>query len=663
MYFGNAWYPEHWPQQRWREDVRLMREAGMNVCRIAEFAWSSMEPVESSYEFDWLEKAVALLAENDIAVVLGTPTAAPPAWLTFHHPDTLAVEANGLHAQHGNRCHASPLSTTYHKYCRRIVEQMAQRFGKDKRVIGWQIDNEYNRVDYSEYARRQFQLFLKNRYGSLESLNQHWSTAYWSQTYRQWEEIPIPIGGHNPGLMLAFRHFVTSVWREFQRIQIDAIRQHAGPEQWIASNFMGWFDSFDHFEVCKDLDLVTWDWYVGTGHHDYVETGLLHDLNRGYKRRNFWIMETQPGSVNWGGVNNMLNRGEARCMALHAAAHGADGLLYWQWRPALGGQEQLHGSLLGADGKPRPFYTEAAEIGADFARLSEAVQNTAPQAKAAMLHSFDSRWAINFQRHHKDFDPAIYMLHCYRPLIQRGVTVDVTDTEAPLEGYKLLIAPALTVLPDSLPERLQQWVEAGGTLLLTPRTGQKDRHNALFPVLQPGPLRELAGTETREYYALHEPVPIEAVWAGAETGEAHIWAEMLCPLQPQVQVIARYGACNGWLDGMPAATRLQVGDKGGQVIVLGAWLNRELQDSFLNFVLQCAGISTLTLPEGVETASRFAADGSARVFVINHTRQTVTLQTSILSLINPIDILSGKPAENVLSLPPYGAVVLRDAAV
>src|ERR1019366_4695355 len=218
------------------------------------------------------------------------------------------------------------------------------------RVIGWQIDNEYSRVDYSDNSRRQFQAFLKEQYGDLDVLNAHWSTAYWSQTYQSWDEVPLPIGPHNPGLMLAFRHFVTRVWRDFQKIQVDAIRQNVRPEQWITHNFMGWFDGFDHYAVCKELDLASWDWYVGSGHHDYMRTGAIHDLTRRFKRRNFWIMETQPGNVNWQHVNNVLNRGEARCMAFHAAAHGADALLYWQWRSALGGQEQFHGSLVGPDG-------------------------------------------------------------------------------------------------------------------------------------------------------------------------------------------------------------------------------------------------------------------------------------------------------------------------
>ena len=237
-----------------------MREAGMNVCRIGEFAWSTMEPVEGQYEFGWLERAIALLHENGLAVVLGTPTAAPPAWLTHHHPDTLLIESSGRPAQHGNRCHYSPTSVTYQKFVRRVVDQMAQHFGKDSRIIGWQIDNEYSRIDYSESSRRQFHTYLRERFGSLENLNRRWSTEYWSETYTDWTEIPIPIGPHNPGLMLAFRQFVSRVWRDFQKLQIDCLRSHILPEQWITHNFMGWFDGFDHYQVAADLEIASWDW-------------------------------------------------------------------------------------------------------------------------------------------------------------------------------------------------------------------------------------------------------------------------------------------------------------------------------------------------------------------------------------------------------------------
>ena len=681
MYFGSAWYPEHWPESRWPEDVRLMRAAHMNVSRLAEFAWSTMEPTEGHYELDWVERAIALLHENGLAVVLGTPTAAPPAWLTHHRPDTLLIDQNGRAASHGNRCHYSPTSQTYLTYCRRIAEQMSKRFGQDTRVIGWQVDNEYSRMDYSEHTHRLFHAYLKERYHTLEALNAHWSTAYWSQTYSGWDQIPLPVGGHNPGLMLAFRHFTTKVWRDFQRVQIEAIRRYARPEQWITHNFMGWFDMFDHYKVSADLELASWDWYIGTGQHDFTKTAPIHDLTRGFKQRNFWIMETQPGSVNWSPVNNMLDKGEARCMAFHAVAHGADALLYWQWRSALGGQEQLHGSCLGADGKPRPFFTEAAQIGKDFAVVSEALEGTVVKNEVAILHSYDARWSINGQRHHKEFDPTEHLRHYAGTLTAKNVPVDVISPDlasVPTSdqnsvnlwaGYKLVIAPALVVFTEAAIIAMTAFVEAGGTLVLTIRCGQKDAYNALFPTLQPGPLRELAGVEVEEFYALDEEVPVQTeafALGGGTSGEmtaglSRLWAERLRPLNAATEVLATWGESNGWLDGTPAMTRHRVGDQGGQVIYVGAYFDAAMQSALLDWLIDTAKVTPLArnAPAGVEDARRVRPDDSSIYILINHERKPQHLALTA-PLPNPaVDLLTGETFQDMVALPEFGVRVFQ----
>ena len=287
-----------------------MREAGFTVARMAEFAWSTMEPVAGEFNFDWLGYAIAQLAVSGIASVLGTPTAAPPAWLVQQHPDMLAVDENGRRVQFGNRCHYCVNSPEFQFATRRIVSAMAECFGKNPYIIGWQLDNEYNRICYCERCQKLFQQFLKRKFGTLDALNEHWSTAYWNQTYSTWEQIPLPIGPHNPGLMLEFRHFVTESYRQFQRLQVDTLRPHIPPKVWITHNFMGWFDGFDHYSLSEDLDMASWDWYVGTGYHDYLSSGAAHDLTRGFKRKNFWLIETQPGNVNWSSLNNVVNKGE-----------------------------------------------------------------------------------------------------------------------------------------------------------------------------------------------------------------------------------------------------------------------------------------------------------------------------------------------------------------
>lgn len=646
MRLGCAWYPEHWNEQRWPEDLRLMREAGMNVVRVAEFAWSRMEPEEGKFDLDWVERAIEAAARQELDTVLGTPSAAPPAWLTRRYPETLAVRENGRRDGHGNRCHFSPTSPRYLELAARMAEEMARRFGRHARVIAWQIDNEYSSVSYDDEARAQFQTFLRERYGTLEALNRRWTTAYWSQTYFDWSEIPLPImGGHHPGLRLEFRRFVTEVYRHYQKVQLDAVRRHS--DRPITHNYMGWFDVFDHYRVSEELDFASWDSYVGSGHLDPLKNGAIHDLTRGFKQRSFWLMETQPGHVNWSGINNDLDRGEVRAKAWHAVGHGADAVLYWQWRSALGGQEQYHGTLVGPDGTPRPLYQEVCELGRDFSRAAEALRDTTPVSDAALLHSYEDRWAISLQRHHKDFDPVAHLESFYRPLRRLSPSLDLVSPSAPLDGYRLVVAPHLHLMNADLTARLQHFVREGGHLVLGPRSGMKDRDNALLPSHQPGPLRELVGARVEEYYALDTEAPL------SPSGRARIWAEWLEPDRDDVEVPLRYGRVNGWLDGRAAVVSRSVGR--GRVCYVGAWLDPDSMATLARGWAQASGIDTAqaSLPEGVELCRRVGPRGEVWI-VVNHTVQP---QRGRLPRAGR-DVLSDGPASDAVELPPRGVAVV-----
>ncbi len=651
LHLGAAYYPEHWPEELWPEDIRLMREAGLTVARLAEFAWSTLEPVEGEFHFDWLERAISALADAGIVSVLGTPTAAPPAWLVQQHPDLMAVDESGRRVQFGNRCHYCVNSPEFHATTQRIVGAMAERFGSNPHVIGWQLDNEYNRVCCCDRCRHLFQRYLAEKFGSLDALNQHWTTRYWSQTYSAWEQIPIPIGPHNPGLMLEWKRFVTESYRQFQRLQLDALRPHLRPGVWVTHNFMGWFDGFDHYVLTQDLDLASWDWYVGTGHHDYLTSGAKHDLTRGFKRQNFWLMETQPGHVNWSSINNALNKGETRAMAWHAVAHGADAVLYWQWRSALGGQEQYHGTLVDQSGQPRPFYEEVQQLGRGFAAVSPLLAGSTIVPKVALLNSYDSRWAIQWQRHHRDFDYVAHFNHYYRPLAARNIATDVIAADAPLDGYRLVIAPALLIVNENQAERLGDFVARGGHLVLTIRCGMKDEYNALLPSRQPGLLADLAGVEVEEYYALLDPVPVSGEWFA---GTSRLWAERLeVQDEANTQVIARYGAFNGWLDGHPAVTAHSHGK--GQVYFVGAYLDEAAQQALVDHIVEMDSVRpVMETPTGVEARKRVSADGEEIFIVINHERAE-----QIVRLPWPArEHLSGQSLADELALEPYGVAVL-----
>jgi len=655
LHLGASYYPEHWPEERWPKDICLMKEAGMSVVRMGEFAWSSFEPSAGEFRLDWLERVISQLADSGIASVVGTPTAGPPAWLVSQHPDVLAVDEYGRRAQIGNRCHYCVNSPEFHAAVGRIVRALAERFGSNPNVIGWQLDNEYHRVCYCDRCRSLFQKYLQAQYGSLEALNERWSTSYWSQTYSAWEQIPIPIGPHNPGLMLEFKHFITDSYRKFQCLQVDNLRPYLPEGVWITHNFMRWFDGYDHYTMSADLDIASWDWYVGMGHHDYLSSGVLHDLVRGFKQKNFWLIETQPGSINWKPVNTTLNRGEARTMAWHAVAHGADAILYWQWRSALGGQEQLHGTLVDQSGQPRPFYEEARQLGTDFESVSKILAGSEIKPSVAMLNDYDSLWAIQWQPHHREFDYEKHFTHYYRPLALLNVPVDVlsarglTDVNK-LAGYKLVIAPAMVFQGQAMVEALQAYVAQGGHLILTIRCGLKDQYNALLPQRQPGGLREVAGVEVEDYYALLEPVPVAV--DGFE-GRSSLWAERLALIgEKNAKVLARYGKSNGWLDDQIA---ISVNTHGkGLVYYVAVYLDESSQQVLLSQVLETAKVTTRITAPGIEMSTRMQPDGREINIVINHNSTESAVQMPWPS----IDHLSGVALADNFNLPGYSVAVL-----
>lgn len=659
MHYGVAWYPEHWPEARWPEDLQLMRAAGINTVRICDFAWSTLEPQDGVFELDLFERAIGLAGQFGLSVIVATPSASPPAWLTQAHPDTLAVNQDGVRYPHGGRCHYNVASAPYRRYARRMARRLGERFGNRPEVIAWQIDNEYNRVSYDVETKSAFQAWLQQKYGSLEQLNRRWWTRYWSESYSAWVQIPLPMFPstehpwmvHNPGLRLDFRRFVTELYAGHQRAQLQEIRASSRPEQVFTHNFMGWFDLFDHYALSADLDVAGFDNYIGDGHLDFTRNGAQHDLTRGFKRKNHWVLETQAGATNHGVVNNALNKGEIRTLVYHQIGHGADLVAYWQWRSALGGQEQYWGNILHPDGTPRPHYQEIQQISQELTLLAPALENTAPVAEVAILHSYEDRWALNFQRQQHDFDPVEHLLSYYRPLREGGVDVDIVHPSTPLERYRLVLAPHLHLLTPVLVQRLTSYVEQGGHLVLGPRSGMKDEDNALLASKQPGGLSALAGVQVEQYYPLGQAIPV--VRSDLQ-GSAIIWSEQLKVLEDDVEVLATYGISNGWLDGQPAVTSRVVGM--GRTTVIGAWMDDVLMKEIILSLLSQSDVpATWTLPTGVELCRR-AGEGRELTLYINHSSKPKTVSVEVST-----DLLSGAEMQGKVILLPHGVLVLQAA--
>ena len=649
--FGAAWYPEQWPEQRWETDLQLMDAAHINVVRVGEFAWSTMEPSEGHFDFAWLDRAIALAAKHHIAVVLGTPTAAPPAWLTTKYPDTLRVDEDGKRAEHGNRQQFSFTSPRYRRLAAGIALEMAERYGHNPNVLGWQIDNELAAPSFDESAKYEFHQWLQRRYGTIADLNRRWATAYWSQTYDNFDEIPVHSKGENPALLLDWKRFVTDTWVSYLNNQIEVIRAHAAPAQFITTNTMHWNNGFDHYILHRVLDLAAWDDYFPDGHLDPVLNAAEHDLVRGYKQRNFWLMETQAGYTNYGAINATLPPGVTREMAWQAIGHGADAVLYWQWRSAPNGQEQYYGSLLGADGTPAPIYTEIQQVGAEFGRIADALAGTSLHAPVAILNSYDSHWAIDFQKHTQKFDYVSQITDLYRQLEPAAQAVDIISPDADLTSYKVVFAPALNVLPEKTARNLLAYVQQGGHLVLGSRSGMKDVDDALQVNRQPGPLAAALGGHVDQYYALDKPVSITG---SLGNGSAAVWAETLVATDPGTKILMTYGPSDtpSWFAGKPAALTHSYGK--GSITYIGAALDQGLMHSLVASTLTSAGVQPIlaNLPADVELMQRTGTSGSRVWILINH---GITPQTVVLP--HPqTDLLTGKQSAS-FALGPHGVLV------
>jgi beta-galactosidase len=650
LLLGAAWYPEQWPESRWDADLSLMEEAHIGFVRVGEFAWSTLEPSEGRYDLDWLNRAIRAAEKHHIAVVLGTPSAAPPAWLTTTYPETLRTKEDGQKDEHGNRQQFDFSDPKYRQLSREMAEKMAERFGHDPNVIGWQIDNEYKNESYGANTRNQFQDWLRAKYKTLDNLNASWTTAYWSQTYQDWHQIPIAETRGNPGLLLNWKEFVSDTWRSYQRNQLDVIRAHADRRQFITTNMMGWFNAYDHYTVSKDLDIISWDDYVGSGHLNPVSNGARHDLNRGFLQKNFWVMETQPGSVNWSLDNNVLDKGEVRAMAWNAVGHGAEAVEYWQWRSALNGQEQYHGVLVGPDGTPLPLYEEVVQIGQEFEKAAPALTGTSVESQVALIYDYDSRWAIEWQPHNRKFDYLNEFLTYYRGIRRISHSVDVVSDTTSLDRYKLVIAPALNVLTPKAAKNLEAYVRGGGHLILGQRSGMKDANNSLWAQRQPGPLAKLLGARVEQFYALTGPVPISGVWGNGEDGT---WADQIRISSPETQVLMRYGKSNGWLDSQPAAVTRRVG--AGSITYIGTQLSSSILDMASQWMRKEANLDS-DLPEqpsGIDVAIR-SGNGKCIYILTNYSEEskTVRLPTAMQ------DVLDGGRVSEV-TLKQYGVAVIE----
>lgn len=656
LLLGAAWYPEQWPESRWDADLDLMQKAHMRVVRVSEFAWTALEPQEGKYELDWLELAIDLAGQHGIYVIVGTPSAGPPVWMATKYPDIMVTDANGKLFTGATRNRYNWNSERYRRFVREMDEHLSKRFGHNPYVIGWQIDNEYNTQSFDAATQAQFHIWLEHRYGTIDKLNQAWTTAYDNQTYSAFNEVPLVkgTGDNNPGLWLDSKRFISASLRDYQKVQIDAIRKYAEPRQKITTNMMGWYDLYDHYTVGQDLDIIAWDNPQVQGSFDPVKNGAPHDLMRGLKGQNYWVMETTAGPRGGGNASVQLDKGAMRAAIWADIGHGADLISYWQWRDALNGGEANHGAIVDVDGEPDPIYAEYSQIGSEFEKAGPAIQGTSPDSSVAILHSYPSRWDINWQKMNPAYDAISNLMSYYTPLHELGYTIDIVPPDRDLSKYKLVIAPGLELLTQTEADNLTRYVKGGGHLVLGQRSAMKDQNNSRWPQRQPGPLTQLLGARVEQFTALDKSVALSGTWGDAK-GE--LFAEQLTPQAADVKVLMRYHASFSWLDSQPAAVTRKIGN--GSFTYIGAWLDDAAMKRATQWMLTESSLKpdAFAVPEGVEVYRRVTAD--RKVFIVenlSHAAQTIVLPDVMK------DALTDQTVHSV-KLPVYGVAVLVQAKV
>lgn len=605
---GVCYYPEHWEESLWTEDAARMVAAGLSWVRIGEFAWSRLEPQPGVFEFEWLDRAISVLGVAGLQVILGTPTATPPRWMADKCPDMFAVDAEGRPRGFGSRRHYCFSHQGYRAESRRITEALAKRYGQNQHIAAWQTDNEYGCHDtvlsYSDAARDGFRDWLAQKYQSPEALNRAWGNVFWSMEYCDFDEIELPtltVTEPNPSHLMDFRRYSSDQVVAFNREQVDILRTHTDAA--LIHNYMGRVTEFDHHAMGNDLDIASWDSYPLGFLEDRMEDGdahkcayaqqgdpdfqaFHHDLYRGVGRGRWWIMEQQPGPVNWAPVNPAPLPGMCRLWAWEAFAHGAETVCFFRWRQAPFAQEQMHAGLLKSDSTDAPALAEAAQVASE---LEADPDQAAEQAPVALVFDYSSAWAWDVQPQGRGFDYFRLVFEAYRALRKLGLDIDILPLEGAFEDYKLILAPGVFYASEA---QIKAMRDSGATCLFGPRFNSKTSDFSI-PLPLPPQIDGLDATVSHvETFRADMPRPIKSA------GAAIHWMEHL------------EGAAEVALeteDGMPLLMRE------GRDLYLGAWLDEVALGSVLENLCNDAGIETKSLPEGVRTRN-----SGGRRFVFNY---------------------------------------------
>ncbi len=632
---GADYNPEQWMKMKetvWPEDMRRAKEAGVNVLSVGIFSWAFLEPEDGVYDFSWLDEVMDMLHQNGLKAILATPSGSRPPWMAKKYPSVLRMNSERKPFVYGGRHNACYSSPDYRRKVTEMNTRLAQRYASHPALHMWHVSNEYNNDCHCPRCQQAFQLWLKERYGTIDNLNESWWNTFWSHRFSSFDQVESPttpsfLGeSESPNHNLAWRRFCSDHLLDFFEHEIAPLRQYT-PNIPVTTNLMSTFPGIDYFALGRRMDVVSWDNYP-RWKNDERDRGLsewasfCHDLMRGCgSQKPFLMMESCPGAVNWDSVNTLPPPGAVKYQSLQAIAHGSDSVQYFQFRAGRGGSEQFHGSILPPDGSTDTrAFREVCSV-ADALRGIKAACGSKTRNQVALVYDWHARWALDYawtaHRFHQKYEETVQSHHA--ALCRAGYGVDIIDQKSDLTPYRAVIAPMIFLLQEGFAERLTTFAQAGGLVYLTYMSGYVDAEMLRWVTLPP--LEKLTGLRTDELDAWDKGHENHFCWQGREW-PIHEMAQ-LCTLKG-AEALAVYE--NQFYKGLPVLTRNHVGD--GLCYTLQARVETDCLTHVLGGLLKENGILPLMegLPEGVTATARYGADGSKYLFLMNSNREPVTLQ-------------------------------------
>ena len=678
--FGGDYFPEQWPQEVWKEDIRLMKQANVNMVSIAIFTGAIIQPDEDTYNFDWLDKVMDLIAENDIYACLATSTAAPPAWLTCKYDDVLPVTESGQRIDYGSRQAYCINSPSYRKFIRKLAEKMADRYKNHKALALWHINNEYankNQMCFCKNCEKRFREWLKEKYGNIDRLNEVWGTVFWGEKYGCWEQINTPkasSGSRNSTKLLDYKRFLSESFFTLYLEEYNVLRQIT-PGIPITTNFEGDWRKFDHSLFKDHLDVVSWNCYPDPANPDSRKwVALRHSMMRSLLGKPFMLMEQAPSQVDWYPVNINKPPGLMRLWSYQALAHGSDSIMYFQWRASKKGAERYHSGMIPHFGEDSRVFKEICGLGNELEKTKDIVGSDV-DSKVAIVMDNDSWWTVDnpygsagsksldnetFWNANAQPFPTVLVSYFgeleyyFNALYDLNVPVDVIPVHYDLSKYKIVMAPLLHMIKPGFKEAVEDFVKKGGIFVTTYFTGLIDESVGVYLGGYPGPLKDVMGIKVEEYNPLppggKNIMKMAATLDGFKKNyDCSVWCDVIHTTG--AKVLATF--VNDYYAGSACFTENQFGN--GRAYYVGTRPDKDFMRDFLTKILNGQGLKISDLPEGVEMMTR-SKKGKSYCFYLNHgeTDKTIKLPSGKYE-----DVVTGTMHERTLRLAKYGVSVLQ----